>query len=345
MSLPPDSLATPYPATSAAWVEEEPPADADHTHETSCLNCGTALLGPHCHMCGQIRHLHRNLAGFFHDIAHGVFHFEGRIWRTLPMLAWHPGRLTRDYISGRRTAYISPIAGFLFATFLMFATIQLAGHGVDISSSRPIAEAIEQHEARLAMLEGRAGSGERGQATTQEIAQQHAIVAKLQKLRGDGLRYAPSDFDLELPPVSTHLGWLDDMVGRAIANPALLSERVESKAHKYAWVLIPLSVPFVWLLFASNRRWQLYDHSVFVTYSITFMMMLATLALLANSVGQDWLLPLAIGMVPLHIFRQLRGAYALGVMGALWRSVILTGVAGFLFSVFCLGLLVLGASD
>jgi hypothetical protein len=27
---------------------------------------------------------------FFHDLVHGVFHFEGKTWRTLPLLALRP---------------------------------------------------------------------------------------------------------------------------------------------------------------------------------------------------------------------------------------------------------------
>ena len=41
-----------------------------------------------------------------------------------------------------------------------------------------------------------------------------------------------------------------------------------------SWLLIPLSVPFMWLLFPFNRRLHIYDHTVFVTYSLSFMMML-----------------------------------------------------------------------
>ena len=33
---------------------------------------------------------------------HGVLHFEGKIWHTLPLLAWRPGELTRRYIDGQR---------------------------------------------------------------------------------------------------------------------------------------------------------------------------------------------------------------------------------------------------
>ena len=103
-----------------------------HTHEAACLNCGTVLVGPHCHGCGQAAHVHRTLGAFFHDLLHGVFHFEGKIWRTLPMLAWQPGRLTREYIDGRRASYVSPIALFLFsvATGLLglIVVFPLLGH-------------------------------------------------------------------------------------------------------------------------------------------------------------------------------------------------------------------------
>ena len=56
---------------------------------------------------------------------HGVLHFEGKIWRTLPLLAWRPGELTRRYIDGERARFVSPIALFLFSVFLMFAVFEL----------------------------------------------------------------------------------------------------------------------------------------------------------------------------------------------------------------------------
>jgi len=75
-----------------------------HTHESACLNCQTPLIGPHCHQCGQAAHVHRTLGAFFHDFLHGVFHFEGKIWRTLPALAFRPGRMTREYIEPAMSA-------------------------------------------------------------------------------------------------------------------------------------------------------------------------------------------------------------------------------------------------
>ena len=106
----------------------EPATGSDgHTHEGSCLNCGAKLEGEFCHQCGQRAHVHRTLGAFFHDLLHGVLHFEGKIWRTLPLLAWKPGELTRSYIEGKRASFVSPLALFLFSVFLMFAIVSAIG--------------------------------------------------------------------------------------------------------------------------------------------------------------------------------------------------------------------------
>ena len=74
--------------------------ESDHFVEGNCLNCGTELVGSHCHACGQKAHLHRTLSAVGHDLVHGVLHLDGKLWRTLPLLAWRPGDLTRRYIAG-----------------------------------------------------------------------------------------------------------------------------------------------------------------------------------------------------------------------------------------------------
>ena len=128
----------------------------------NCLNCGAALQGPYCHQCGQQGHVHRTLIAFWHDLAHGVLHFEGKIWRTLPMLAWRPGELTRRYVDGERARFVSPMALFLFSVFLMFAVFGTIGgpfgSANPIQASGEAARDIQSEgaalDARMAGLEG-----------------------------------------------------------------------------------------------------------------------------------------------------------------------------------------------
>ena len=56
----------------------------------TCANCETALVGDYCHVCGQKAHLHTKLTHLLEEFAEGIVHFDGRIWRTLPLLALRP---------------------------------------------------------------------------------------------------------------------------------------------------------------------------------------------------------------------------------------------------------------
>jgi hypothetical protein len=292
-----------------------------HTHEKSCLNCGAALAGPYCHACGQKAHIHRTLSAFWHDIAHGVFHFEGKIFRTLPMLAWHPGVLTRRYIEGERATFVSPIALFLFSAFLMFAVFSLTGGlGKVGNPSQQVAEQKAAATARLAKLEvQRVRAVREGEDTArieERIAEKKAELAILEKVRvGTAPKVSVDSSDAP----DFLKGWIDE----AGTNPELLFYKLKTNAYKFSWALIPLSVPFVWLLFPFSRKFTFYDHTVFVTYSLCFMMLLlivgSTVGLVLPFIGAlAWFMP------PVHMYRQLKEAYALSRAGALWRTLALT---------------------
>jgi len=101
-------------------------------------------------------------------------------------------------------------------------------------------------------------------------------------------------------------------------------------------------VSFVWLLFPFSRRFRLYHHTVFVTYSLSFMMLLLVAGSLVGLVSPSaasllWLVP------PIHMYRQLRGAYAVSRLGALWRTVALTAFAFVAIALFALLLVAIGA--
>jgi hypothetical protein len=298
-----------------------------HTHEAACLNCGTALIGRHCHSCGQAAHVHKTIGAFFHDLLHGVFHFEGKIWRTLPMLAWKPGKLTREYIDGRRASYVSPIALFLFFVFLMFAVVkQFAGefdpgsivkiNGVSVNEGFP------DQEKKLAQLKAqRADLIARQQPTDAvdgQIAGQEQALDIMRKVKN--ARFEDSAVQSDVPVIDTALRKLK-------GNPALAIYKLQSTAYKFSWALIPISVPFVWLLFPFSRRFGIYDHIVFVTYSLCFMMLLTVLFTLGIAAHAPGLAAVASLVPPAHIYRQLRGTYGLARFSAAWRAMVLVFVA------------------
>lgn len=349
-----------------------------HTTERQCLNCGTELVGDYCHACGQRGHVHRTLHAFAHDLLHGVLHFEGKIFRTLPKLMFKPGELTRRYIAGERARFVSPLALFLFSVFTMFAAMSLLGSPLDMMGSSDRADVsagIRQEqgevEAKLVVLRRqRADVLARGGSTAKLDSEIREAEFGLQILRDLGGTAATSGSQVtersgarpavtvqenaDSPTRTVDVGStrivgfqpgsaFDTAYKAAKQNPSLLIYKLQTNAYKFSWALIVLSVPFMALLFL--WRWRpLYDHAVFVTYSITAVSILViagSLAVLAGvPAGPVWLVGTLF--IPWHMYRQLRGGYRLRRVSALWRTVALVVFALVALSLFALGLLMLG---
>lgn len=96
----------------------EPPASPQPPF---CENCRTPLLGSFCHQCGQSdRSLDLNLGAFAREWLGSVFGFDGRVWRTLALLLRRPGRLSHEYLQGRRASYVSPLRLYFFISLAAF---------------------------------------------------------------------------------------------------------------------------------------------------------------------------------------------------------------------------------
>jgi hypothetical protein len=318
-----------------------------HTDEINCLNCGTLLVGEFCHACGQHAHVHKTLTAFFHDFLHGVLHFEGKTWRTLPLLAWRPGELTRSYIDGHRARYVSPIALFLFSVFLMFAVLGMTGTLSPPDTARvrhEMARSVAKDEVKLRVAEAeRTRLAALGRPTAEIDARIKSINEDLsleRKMAADGiLRGSAVRASDDVPQ------WLREPLKKAAENPELLLYKMRTTAYKWSWAVIPLSLPFLWLLFPFSRRFRLYDHTVFVTYSLCFMTLLVCVASIAGAAGLPAIAGLAVLVPPFHIYRQLRGTYRLGWFGALWRTVVLVVVAMTVMTLFVVGLFGAGLFD
>jgi len=343
----------------AARAVEPRHGSAAHAHAGQrCLNCGTTLAGSHCHHCGQRADVHRTFSAIGHDLVHAIFHFEGKLWNTLPLLAWRPGDLTRRYIHGERARFISPLSLFLFAVFLTYAVLSFVGSGspgtgfqemvtsqTEASAARARLEhEVEAIDTQLAMNniteEQRKLLGEQRQ--TLMMSAEYLGLLDHAGTPGEGKETAEGRF--ARAEISTGVAFLDHGIAKAQANPGLMLYKVQANAYKFAWALIPLSLPFLWLLYPFSRRFHTYDHFVFVTYSISFMLLLfVAVRLFVMTPVAGWVTTFAVFYVPFHMYRQLRGAYRSSRIGALARTSLLLVFALVAVTLFVAMLLALGA--
>jgi hypothetical protein len=349
----------------------EPAAGEAAGHGETCLNCGATLVGGYCHRCGQAAHVHRTIGAFWHDVAHSVLHFDGKIWRTLPLLAWKPGELTRRYIAGERARFVSPMALFLFSVFLMFAVFSLVGgpftlNGFDRDAAvRDLAKEASPQREQLERLRTERARLVRAGLPTRAVdmtiatvssrlktmdATRKVVSAGSAKEAEAALAETGEENPLSTGKIEANTGWprLDQAIEHASENPKLLAYKIQSNGYKFSWALIPISVPFLWLLFLHRRRYRqyrAYDHTVFITYSIAFMSLgLIVLSLLRPIGLADALVGSAMVFVPpIHMYRQLRGAYALSRWSAVWRTFMLVVFASIAAMLFFMLLVAMGA--
>ncbi len=345
-------------------------ADAHHR----CANCGTALSGYFCTNCGQKAHVHRSLLHVGEEFLHGITHFDGKAWTTLPMLLFRPGTLTRDYIMGVRARYIAPVPLFLLVVFTMFFAFSFVhinpGGGATNGDGKPMtgAEAkrqLPEVEAELRDLDTQIAAArtrnEPGElpgllgARTGVIAARDMLQARA---RGEinNVVDLPGAIAEEIGTadkagkLKVNLGndTLNAKARKTLENPELVLYKIQGKAYKLSFLLVPLSLPWLWLLFAWKREVRMYDHAVFALYSISFMSLLFVAGSIAIALGIKtglfWFG--LVGAAPLaHMFAQLKGAYALSNRGAAWRTLALMLFAMVTLTLFAMLMIVIGISD
>lgn len=442
--------------------------DSKHTHPESCQNCGAKLAGKFCQECGQQAHVHRSVLHVIEEVFHGITHFDSRTWRSMPMLAFRPGTLTREYVMGKRARYVPPFAMFLFSIFAMFLAFAFSG-GPGFVSSDELAKAGAADTARLGVLEEQleydsaareltlakaalAREQSAGEPDPADIAEASAEVAQGEKAlaaaatklaqakaaqtaqtgrpkattaaqdasqgkdvevsasfngqtdpkkalaeiqsekaeaekSGDraavaALSIAESaakagvkaqakeakqpktsktsapqdktdfmtavknsmregDFTVDTPWPS-----INEKIKKKFQNPDLFIYKMQNTVYKFSFLLVPLSLPFLWLMLFWKKGVTLFDHAVFSLYSLSFVSFLFLfISLAAHWYDVGPLFGAAACILPAHIFFQFKGAYALKWFSALWRTLLFCGVfAWVIITLFTLSIVVLGAT-
>ncbi len=108
------------------------PRKKPFTHQGEpCKNCATPLEGWYCHSCGQNADTHhRSILHLIWEAIEGMFHLDGRLANTLPLLFFRPGKLAKDYMEGRIVRHVPPFRTFLVALLLFIFAAEHAIHGI-----------------------------------------------------------------------------------------------------------------------------------------------------------------------------------------------------------------------
>jgi len=283
-----------------------------------CLNCGTVLQGPFCHYCGQPD---KNLMRFFpvllRELLEDFMDFDSRFMRTLKPLLFRPGKLTRDYLDGRRFRYVPPLRLYIFSSLAFFFLAALITtdairvnpdlSGGDSGLSIQF-DAEEQQEFDAAMeelaqtrpqiaaeirrqVEAARPPGSEEEAPPAE-AQDNPSFPDNPEFNFNGEPWDRETNPLEIPMMP---GWFNDWIndeiadsprkGREIAeNPNLFTDKMFDVLPATMFVLLPLVALLFKFWYLFSKRYYL-EHLIFALHNHAFIFTLAVVMLLTGALA------------------------------------------------------------
>lgn len=94
--------------------------------DNTCQNCGKYVSNRYCPHCGQENiDIHYSFLGLIHHFAADLFHYDSSMWLTFRYLLTSPGKLAKEYLSGKRKTYVDPIKLYIFISFITFFTLSI----------------------------------------------------------------------------------------------------------------------------------------------------------------------------------------------------------------------------
>ena len=90
---------------------------------TVCLNCSCKLheSDRYCPNCSQINTTKKlSILDFFKEFLESVFTFDSRLRHTVKDLLFKPGKITKEYVNGKRIKYANPFRFYLSVSIIFF---------------------------------------------------------------------------------------------------------------------------------------------------------------------------------------------------------------------------------
>jgi hypothetical protein len=305
----------------------------------NCRNCGAVLNGQYCAICGQ-RGNNRliSILELTRDAFGDIFELDSRLWRTLLPLLTRPGRLTRDYLEGRRARYMPPFRTYLVLSILFFFASFFEPEKDFGILFEPGADDAAQGD------EGDADSGPSGAAEIQqeivaELAESGIVIdiPLVEEVAEDAdggpqlsVDTDSADCDLgdmdptELPP------WLAKRFTRERLQHVCESVRADDggafldQMKEYVpaalIILLPIMALMLKLLYPLSKRYYV-EHLLFVVHFHAFFFLILTLQITISGIAAFAGLPdaledataLAAGIyIPVYLYKAMRRVYGQG---------------------------------
>ena len=261
-----------------------------------CLNCGTEVAGRFCQQCGQ-----ENVEvkeSFFQLLRHFVedlTHFDGKLWKTVKLLLFKPGSLTKLYIEGKRASYIHPIRMYIFVSAVFFL-FMFTGE-VPEKPEKIGTKTAQAKDFASGFQEGLELDLDDDSVKYKTIAEYNAAQQKLPDSKRDNFL----DVVIKKKGIEINEKYKGDKlkIGKA------LIEKFEHNFSKMLYISLPIFAFFIWVLYRRNKNHFFVDHIIFSIHiycAFYIILFIAQIVTVVNDFFSDKASGMIAIIVPLTLF-------------------------------------------
>lgn len=332
-------------------------ARGDEADDGLCRNCGAELAGEYCHACGQsARNLRRPFFTLVKESVETLFAVDGRLAQTLPVLMLQPGRMSREYLDGRRARFIPPFRLYVFASLIFFVLLPLAmGQGAGFTgpqggiggARQQVEQAFERGEMSadeyqdalegLGIVEGVMSGQFPGAASRRDASDdaEDRDVAGLPPETQEALRRAGQ---------ATSENWSSFSFDQGNMNR--LGAETRRWVPRIMFALLPVFAALLAVVYLWRRGFFYFDHLIVSLHFHAALFLAMSIGMLAAMViGWGWVTLGLLLYANAYLYKMNRVVYGRGRFGSAMRVMLLD----FLYFIFLMiGLLVafaLGAAS
>ena len=335
----------------------------------NCLNCGARLRGQYCGTCGQrSRSRLISLWELISDAFGDLLEIDSRLWQTLVPLLIHPGRLTHDYLQGRRARYMPPFRMYLVLSVLFFVIAFFDPNEELGLLFEPEPETTAAEEAAET-----ADAAEQAQEVIDELTEQGIItedeLPTELKIDENGFRFtfdedgteAESDCNVDASDLEELPGWLArrltvERLQRVCERTRLddgegLKDSLVDNIPAALIVLLPLMAFVLKALYQLSKRYYV-EHLLFFVHFHAFFFLMLTLQILFMRLSGLLGIPEAIPIltivitsfyIAIYLFVSMRRVYGQGRIITFLKYIALVTAYSMGFALTMLGALAIAA--
>jgi len=253
--------------------------------DKTCLNCGTFVEERFCPQCGQENtETRKSFHYLFTHFVEDLVHYDSGFWKTMKYLLFYPAKLTREYLSGRRKAFVVPVKLYIFISFITFF---LAGFFFDPHT-------IGKEDSSFTVSQAKNKDNIKTWINNDTIEKKKITVEEKYGWYGNYKNVRQLDSIENSLPAAKKMSKTQYWITRRMVSIAENNTPKEAfvkalqsfKQNLSKVLLLYMPVFTFWLwLFHEKKRWYYFDHGIFTLHYFSFLLLTSSLFIIL-----EWLL-------------------------------------------------------